>query len=153
MYGESEFWFCSIKVITIIGLIITGIIITAGGGPNHQSIGFRFWNETGGFVQYEGIAGAKGRFLGFFSGSSNMTGELLGLMVTVLISAAFAFIGTEITAIAAAETANVCQRFVWKGISLIRFEHAASPKRAYCYQERLDQTSLVSVHNQRVGSY
>ena len=80
MYGESEFWFCSIKVITIIGLIITGIIITAGGGPNHQSIGFRFWNETGGFVQYEGIAGAKGRFLGFFSGSSNMTGELLGLM-------------------------------------------------------------------------
>ena len=91
VYGEMEFWFCSIKVITIIGLIITGIIISAGGGPNHEAIGFRFWNETGGFVQYQGIAGAKGRFLGFFSD---------------LISAAFAFIGTEITAIAAAETAN-----------------------------------------------
>lgn len=91
VYGEMEFWFCSIKVITIVGLIITGIIISAGGGPNHESIGFRYWNETGGFVQYQGIAGAKGRFLGFFSD---------------LISAAFAFIGTEITAIAAAETAN-----------------------------------------------
>ncbi|CAD6585763.1 MAG: hypothetical protein TREMPRED_004232 [Tremellales sp. Tagirdzhanova-0007] len=91
VYGEMEFWFCSIKVLTIIGLIIVGVVISAGGGPNHETIGFRFWNETGGFVQYAGIAGSKGRFLGFFS---------------VLISAAFAFIGTEITAIAAAETAN-----------------------------------------------
>ena len=90
-YGEMEFWFCSIKVITIIGLIIAGVVITSGGGPNHETIGFRYWNETGGFVQYAGIGGAKGRFLSFFS---------------VLISAAFAFIGTEITAIAAAETAN-----------------------------------------------
>lgn len=43
------------KVITIIGLIVTGIIISAGGGPNHEAIGFKFWQETGGFVQYEGI--------------------------------------------------------------------------------------------------
>ncbi|KZF19671.1 hypothetical protein L228DRAFT_270993 [Xylona heveae TC161] len=91
VFGEMEFWFASIKVITIIGLIIAGIVITAGGGPNHESIGFRYWNETGGFVQYSGIAGSKGRFLGFFS---------------TLVNAAFAFIGTEITAISAAETAN-----------------------------------------------
>ncbi|KAJ5150906.1 Amino acid/polyamine transporter I [Penicillium canariense] len=92
IFGEIEFWFCSIKqVLTIIGMIIAGVIISAGGGPNHEAIGFKFWNETGGFVQYEGIGGAKGRFLGFFS---------------VLINAAFAFIGSEITAIAAAETSN-----------------------------------------------
>jgi amino acid transporter len=91
IFGEFEFWACSIKVITIVGLIIAGIVITSGGGPNHQSIGFRFWKETGGFVQYEGIAGAKGRFLGFFA---------------VLLQGAFAFIGTEITAIAAAEAAS-----------------------------------------------
>lgn len=91
VYGEIEFWFCSIKIITIVGLIITGVVITSGGGPNGQTIGFRFWNSTGGFVQYNDIPGAKGRFLGFFS---------------VLINAAFAFIGTEITAITAAETAN-----------------------------------------------
>lgn len=40
---------------TIIGLIITGVIISAGGGPNHEAIGFKFWHETGGFMQYEGI--------------------------------------------------------------------------------------------------
>ncbi|KAL1901809.1 hypothetical protein Sste5346_001512 [Sporothrix stenoceras] len=91
IYGEMEFWFASIKVVTILGLIIAGIVISAGGGPNHEPIGFKFWRETGGFVQYQGIAGAKGRFLGFFAD---------------LISAAFAFIGTEIVAIAAAETAN-----------------------------------------------
>ena len=75
VYGEMEFWFCSIKVITIIGLIILGVIISAGGGPDHQPIGFKYWDETGGFMQYHDIPGAKGRFLGFFS---------------VLISAAFA---------------------------------------------------------------
>ncbi|KAJ5263748.1 Amino acid/polyamine transporter I [Penicillium angulare] len=92
VFGEMEFWFCSIKVLTIIGLIISGIIISAGGGPTHEAIGFKFWNETGGFQQYQDIGGAKGRFLGFFS---------------VLINAAFAFIGSEITAIAAAETSNI----------------------------------------------
>ncbi|KAH0348249.1 dicarboxylic amino acid permease, partial [Aureobasidium melanogenum] len=91
VFGEIEYWFCSIKVLTIIGLIITGIVITSGGGPDGTPIGFRYWNESGGFVQYQDIPGAKGRFLGFFS---------------VLINAAFAFIGTEITAITAAECAN-----------------------------------------------
>jgi amino acid transporter len=91
IFGEIEFWFCSIKILTIIGLIIVGVIITSGGGPDGEAIGFRYWNQTGGFVQYQGIEGAKGRFLGFFS---------------VLINAAFAFIGTEITAIASAEAAD-----------------------------------------------
>ncbi|KAG9857022.1 dicarboxylic amino acid permease, partial [Aureobasidium melanogenum] len=89
--GEIEYWFCSIKALTIIGLIITGIVVTFGGGPDGTPIGFRYWNESGGFVQYQDIPGAKGRFLDFFS---------------VLINAAFAFIGTEITAITAVECAN-----------------------------------------------
>lgn len=104
-YGEMEFWFASIKVITVVGLIITGIIISAGGGPNHQAIGFKYWRETGGFVQYMGIPGSKGRFLGFFS---------------VLINAAFAFIGSEVTAIAAAETADP-RRAVPKAIKSVWF--------------------------------
>lgn len=74
-YGEIEFWFAGIKVITIVGLIIVGVIISAVGGPNHQAIGFKSWKETGDFVQFQDIPGAGGRFLGFFS---------------VLISAAFA---------------------------------------------------------------
>jgi len=91
VYGECEFWFASIKVLTITGLIILGIIITAGGGPNHESIGFRYWKNPGPFTQYSGIQGALGRFLGFWA---------------VLTQAAFSYIGTEIVAIAAGEAKN-----------------------------------------------
>ncbi|KAG1715631.1 hypothetical protein ID866_1513 [Astraeus odoratus] len=83
-YGEAEFIFASIKVLTITGLIILGIILDLGGGPNHDRIGFRYWKNPGPFVQYDGIAGAKGRFLGWWA---------------VMTQAAFSFIGTEIVAI------------------------------------------------------
>ncbi|KAM0752661.1 hypothetical protein T439DRAFT_286816 [Meredithblackwellia eburnea MCA 4105] len=91
VYGELEFWFASIKVITIVGLIILGIILDCGGGPNHEPIGFRYWKNPGAFRQYLGIEGHMGRFLGFWA---------------VLIQAGFSFIGTEITAIAAGEAKN-----------------------------------------------
>jgi amino acid permease len=40
-YGEAEFWFSVIKITTIIGLIILGIIISAGGGPTGEVTGFK----------------------------------------------------------------------------------------------------------------
>ncbi|BGP43913.1 hypothetical protein JCM10449v2_007970 [Rhodotorula kratochvilovae] len=88
-YGEAEFWFAIIKVLTIIGLIILGIIIDCGGGPNGEYIGTKYWRDPGAFVQYAGIEGATGRFLGVWA---------------VLIQASFSYIGTEIVAIAAGET-------------------------------------------------
>jgi yeast amino acid transporter len=27
-------------------VIISLIVVSAGGGPNHESVGFRYWNET-----------------------------------------------------------------------------------------------------------
>ncbi|KAF9480069.1 amino acid permease [Pholiota conissans] len=90
-YGEAEFLFASIKVVTIVGLIILGIILDLGGGPDHDRIGFRYWKDPGPFVQFRHIAGSKGRFLGFCS---------------VLTQAAFSFIGTETVAIAAGEAKN-----------------------------------------------
>ncbi|GAA6044926.1 hypothetical protein JCM8097_004461 [Rhodosporidiobolus ruineniae] len=89
VYGECEFWFAIIKVVTIVGLIILGIILDCGGGPNGEYIGTKYWRDPGAFVQYLGIEGAKGRFLGFWA---------------VLIQASFSYIGTEIVAIAAGET-------------------------------------------------
>jgi amino acid transporter len=41
-YGEAEFWFSMTKVITIVGLILLGLILMCGGGPNHDPIGFRW---------------------------------------------------------------------------------------------------------------
>ncbi|CAD6582799.1 MAG: hypothetical protein TREMPRED_003391, partial [Tremellales sp. Tagirdzhanova-0007] len=77
--------------LTITGLIILGIVITSGGGPDHHSIGFQFWRHPGPFTQYNDITGSKGRFLGFWA---------------VLTQAAFSYIGTEIVAIAAGEARN-----------------------------------------------
>ena len=36
LFGEAEFWFASIKFITIMGLIILGFVIMLGGSPNDQ---------------------------------------------------------------------------------------------------------------------
>lgn len=71
-------------MLTISGLIVLGVILDLGGGPNHDRIGFRYWKNPGPFVQYQGISGAKGRFLGWWA---------------VLDNAAFSFIGTEIVAV------------------------------------------------------
>ncbi|EMD33744.1 hypothetical protein CERSUDRAFT_117834 [Gelatoporia subvermispora B] len=90
-YGEAEFIFASIKVITITGLIILGIILDLGGGPTHDRIGFRYWKHPGPFAQFDDISGAKGRFLGWFA---------------VLTQAAFSLTGTEVVAIAGAECKN-----------------------------------------------
>ncbi|KAJ6510147.1 amino acid permease, partial [Mycena vitilis] len=91
VYGEAEFIFASIKVITITGLIILGIVLDLGGGPDHDRLGFRYWKNPGPFVQYNGISGSKGKFLGWWA---------------VMTQAAFSYIGTEIVAIAAGEAKN-----------------------------------------------
>jgi amino acid permease len=59
------------KIITILGLILLGIIITAGGVPGTDPIGFRFWRNPGPFQQENGIPGSKGRFLSFWTGESS----------------------------------------------------------------------------------
>lgn len=64
-------------------------MITAGGGPNHKTIGFQYWNNPGPFVQYLDVPGALGRFMGFWS---------------VFANAAYAYSSVETISMAAAET-------------------------------------------------
>ncbi|KAG0299104.1 hypothetical protein BGZ98_010335 [Dissophora globulifera] len=106
-FGEAEFWFASIKLLTICGLIILGIIIFFGGGPNQDRVlGFHTWNDPGAFVPYK-AEGNTGRFLGYWH---------------AFVSAGFAFITSpELIAIAAGETIDprrnipkAARRFVWR---------------------------------------
>lgn len=90
IYGEAEFIFSSIKILTIVGLLILSLIIDLGGGPDHDRRGFRYWNNPGAMNTYV-ADGAEGRFLGWFS---------------VLVNAAFSFAGVETVACAAGEAAN-----------------------------------------------
>ena len=38
---EAEFFFAIIKISLIVGLILAGLIVDLGGGPDHDRIGFR----------------------------------------------------------------------------------------------------------------
>ncbi|KAI5953143.1 GAP1 [Candida jiufengensis] len=97
-YGEAEFIFSAIKVLAVCGFIILGIVLCAGGAPNGQGyIGGKYWQHPGAFAN-----GVKG-------------------VITVFVGAAFAFAGTELAGLAAAETANprkalpkACKQVFWR---------------------------------------
>ena len=89
IYGEAEFIFASIKIITILGLLIVSLVIMLGGGPDKDRRGFRYWKE-GAMKEYVGT-GNTGRFTGLWS---------------TLVNAAFSYGGVEMVAVAAGEAAN-----------------------------------------------
>lgn len=68
IFGEAEFWFASIKILAILGLIVVGIVLFFGGGPDqHGVLGFRYWKEgnPGAFNPFL-TNGNTGRFLAFW---------------------------------------------------------------------------------------
>ncbi|KZP01295.1 hypothetical protein CALVIDRAFT_548111 [Calocera viscosa TUFC12733] len=91
IYGELEFAFAMLKIMLIIGLIIMGLVVDLGGGPDHTRIGFYYWQNPGPFVQYLDIPGTLGRFLGFWATFAN---------------AAYAYSGIDSISVAASETQN-----------------------------------------------
>lgn len=84
LFGELEFWFAIIKVITIIALIIVGIILLA--------IGFK---TNTGEVTITNLWSYGGMF------PNGVSGFLLSLQMVV-----FAFVGVELVGVSAAETSN-----------------------------------------------
>lgn len=51
-FGEIEFWLSTLKIRTCLGLILRLLIITLGGGPTHDRLGFRYWKDPGAFTSY-----------------------------------------------------------------------------------------------------
>lgn len=90
IYGEAEFCFASIKIITIVGLLIMAVVLDLGGGPTHFRNGFYTWQNPGAMNEYKST-GDTGRFLGLFS---------------TLVNAAFSYGGVEMVAVAAGEAEN-----------------------------------------------
>ncbi|KAI0064602.1 hypothetical protein BV25DRAFT_1823006 [Artomyces pyxidatus] len=95
VFGELEFWFSSIKVITLIGLLLMGFIIDLGGNPKHDRIGFRYWDHPygpmGKYLQAQVHNPHLAIFLGFWS---------------TLTNALFAYIGTELIGVTVGEAQN-----------------------------------------------
>ncbi|MCY8935707.1 amino acid permease [Peribacillus frigoritolerans] len=84
IFGELEFWFAIIKVITIIALIIVGIfLLILGFNTNTGTVSLtNLWNHGGMFP-------------------NGISGFLLSLQLVV-----FSFVGVELVGVSAAETAN-----------------------------------------------
>lgn len=83
LFGEMEFWFCSIKIIAIVALILVGIFLVATGfvaPTGHQAALSNLWALEGGVFP-------KG-LMGFFAGFQ---------------IALFAFVGIELVGTTAAE--------------------------------------------------
>ncbi|KAF3019368.1 hypothetical protein E8E14_011424 [Neopestalotiopsis sp. 37M] len=62
-YAEGEFWFASIKVFTIIGLLILSVVLVLGGGPDHTRLGFWYWQQDP--VNEYLVDGSAGRVCAF----------------------------------------------------------------------------------------
>ncbi|KAJ6013353.1 Amino acid transporter [Penicillium herquei] len=95
-YGEVEFVLGVIKVVAVIGFIILGIVIDCGGAPKGGYIGAHYWYDPGAFTTFYGFC-------------------------NVFTAAAFAFGGTEMAGLAAAEAANpakslpkACKQVFWR---------------------------------------
>ncbi|KAK6000369.1 hypothetical protein QM012_003615 [Aureobasidium pullulans] len=82
-YAEVEFALSALKIIACVGFMILGIIIDVGGVPGQPYIGGKYWT------------GPPGAFLNGFHG-----------FCSVFVTAAFAYTGTELTGLAAAETVD-----------------------------------------------
>ncbi|CAG8977905.1 hypothetical protein HYALB_00001783 [Hymenoscyphus albidus] len=65
-YGETEFWFASLKVFMMIGLLILSFILFWGGGPHQDGIlGFHYWKDPGATTTYL-RSGGTGTFIAFW---------------------------------------------------------------------------------------
>ncbi|OLS08203.1 gamma-aminobutyrate permease [Staphylococcus epidermidis] len=99
VYGESEYWFALIKVVTVIIFIVIGLLTIVGimGGK---------------FVGFETFTKGGGPILG-----GNLGGSLLSILGVFLV-AGFSFQGTELIGITAGESENP-ERAVPKAIKQV----------------------------------
>ena len=80
-FGEFEYWFSLIKVVTIVAFLAVGAIIIAGLFPGIESPGMKNLTQNGGFMPF------------------GVQSILVGIVIVI-----FSFFGTEIAAIAAGES-------------------------------------------------
>lgn len=96
-YGEAEFIFSLFKALALVAYMILGVVLATGHGPKGVFIHESFWRNPGSFS-----SGFKG-------------------VMSCLVNAAFAFTGTELIGLTAAESSNprrdipsAVKRVFWK---------------------------------------
>ncbi|KAF8558635.1 general amino acid permease [Imleria badia] len=98
-FGNSEIFFASLKIMLVVGLIIGGLVLSLGGGPDHK-----YWRNPGPMVSIL-EPGATGRFLG---------------LLVAITPAVFSIGGIELISITAAE-AEQPRTNILKAMKLVVF--------------------------------
>ncbi|KAF9246565.1 dicarboxylic amino acid permease [Melanogaster broomeanus] len=92
VFGELEFWTSTLKVLSLLGFILLGIVVDLGGNPLHDRIGFRYWRHPNGpmgsYLLSHVHSEPAAIFLGFWS---------------TLATALFSYIGTELVGVTVGE--------------------------------------------------
>ncbi|KIK98889.1 hypothetical protein PAXRUDRAFT_133267 [Paxillus rubicundulus Ve08.2h10] len=85
-FGNSEIVFATLKIMLVAGLIIGGLVVSFGGGPDHEVIGFKYWRDPGPMVSTL-EPGATGRFLGLLVAISPTVFSMGGIELIAITSA------------------------------------------------------------------
>lgn len=139
-YGTSEAIFCSLKVLCILGIILVSIVLFFGGGPNHDRLGFRYWDHPGAWA-YHLAKGNSGRFSDIITG---------------IIRAGFAFIlGPELVVLTSTEAQDsrrniekAARRFIWRLI----FFYCVSSLCAGVIVSRTDPVLVNALNQGKAGA-
>ncbi|CAG7846327.1 Proline-specific permease AltName: Full=Proline transport protein [Serendipita indica DSM 11827] len=86
----------SVKILTLIGLVLFGILVAAGVNPHHDKIGFRYWVPP---------YGPLGHYFSPRVSDSKVVGQLLGVWA-VMVTALYAFGGMVIISVTAGEATS-----------------------------------------------
>ncbi|OJJ35022.1 hypothetical protein ASPWEDRAFT_739861 [Aspergillus wentii DTO 134E9] len=88
VYGETEYWLCLLKVVTIIVFIIVGIVVNCGANSQRTYFGDKY----------------------FYVGDAPFVGGIGGF-ASVFVTASFAYGGTENVAVTAGETQDPARTY------------------------------------------
>ena len=113
VYGEFEYYSTIIKLLILLALMLYMIIMNRGGaGPEHQVIGFKYWDShlsdisehlTFGLFRPTFDVADKG--MGALNGIGGNLGRFLQILMASVI-ACYAYVGTEIVILAGSESRN-----------------------------------------------
>lgn len=105
-FGIFEYGLSFSKIVVLTAILLGGFIVSLGGNPDNDRIGFRYWKNGGAFKEYK-EEGALGRFLGFWS---------------VLTLALFAYLGSELVGVCVGEFQKYEEYFEKATIYLQNFD-------------------------------
>ncbi|KAJ6008211.1 hypothetical protein N7540_012187 [Penicillium herquei] len=106
VYGESEFWFVVIKILTITGLLFFSFIYFCGGVPGQTHRGFHYWYDPGAINHY--LVGGSGGYVAAFAAG------VIGAVMPVVLSPEMIIMSVGEMQSPRRNLPTAAKKFVWR---------------------------------------